>query len=56
MFGIKQLDFMDVQVKEDADIAEVPESTIRRLLFMHRLQAAEKDAIRVINMEELRKH
>ncbi|GHT04387.1 macrolide export ATP-binding/permease protein MacB [Endomicrobiia bacterium] len=55
MFGIKELGFMDVQVKEDADMSEVSESIIKRLLFIHRLPADEKDAVRVINMEEIKK-
>jgi macrolide transport system ATP-binding/permease protein len=55
MFGIKQLDFMNVQVREDADMAEVSESITKRLLFTHRLPTAEKDAVRVINMAEIKK-
>ncbi len=54
-FGTKELEFMDVQVNEDADITKVSESIIKRLLFMHRLPATEKNAVRVINMNEIKK-
>jgi macrolide transport system ATP-binding/permease protein len=55
IFGIKELEFIDVQVKKDANMTKVSESIIKRLLFMHRQPAAEKDAIRVINMEKIKK-
>jgi macrolide transport system ATP-binding/permease protein len=55
MFGAKELEFMDVQVKENANMTKVSESIIKRLLFIHRLPDTEKDAVRVINMEKIKK-
>ncbi len=54
-FGTRELEFMDVQVNEDADITKVSESIIKRLLFMHRLPATERNSVRVINMNEIKK-
>jgi macrolide transport system ATP-binding/permease protein len=55
MFGIKELDFIDAQVKENANMTKVSESIVKRLLFMHRLPAVEKDAVKVIDMEKIKK-
>lgn len=51
--GTEYLNSMDVQVKEDADMQEVIDNIIQRLLFTHRFKADQTDAVRVRNMAEM---
>jgi macrolide transport system ATP-binding/permease protein len=51
--GSKELHYLDVQVKNDADMNKVGEDIKTRLLFTHRLPLSERDAVRVINMAEI---
>lgn len=51
--GSKELHYLDVQVKSDADMNEVGEDIKTRLLLTHRLPSSERDAVRVINMAEI---
>ncbi|MDR3112269.1 MAG: ABC transporter permease [Elusimicrobiota bacterium] len=50
--GTRYINYMDVQVKEDADMSEVAESISERILWTHRMTFS-KDAIRIRNMAEI---
>lgn len=53
VMGTEYLNSMDVQVKEDADMQEVIDNIVQRLLFTHRFQPDQTDAVRVRNMAEM---
>lgn len=51
--GDNYLNSMDVQVAEDADMDEVADAIVQRLLFTHRFPSSQKELIRVRNMAEM---
>lgn len=51
--GNDYINNMDVQVAEDADMDEVADAIVQRLLFTHRFPSWQTDAIRVRNMAEM---
>ncbi|MDR1522774.1 MAG: ABC transporter permease, partial [Endomicrobium sp.] len=53
VFGINVLNYLDVQVKDNADMSKISEDIITRLLFTHRMPSGDRDAVRVLNMADL---
>ncbi|MDR1418129.1 MAG: ABC transporter permease [Endomicrobium sp.] len=53
ILGTVYLNYIDVQVSDDAHMNEVSESIITRLLFTHRMPASQRDAIKVWDMVEI---
>lgn len=55
LFGIKDLYFITVQIKDGIDMDKVSNVIIKRLLFIHRIPFYQKDFIEVKNMVKIRK-
>jgi macrolide transport system ATP-binding/permease protein len=53
IFGVSHLNYLDVQVKDNADMSKVSEDIITRLLFTHRMPSDSRDAVRVLNMADV---
>ncbi|MDR2067240.1 MAG: ABC transporter permease, partial [Endomicrobium sp.] len=53
VFGVDILNYLDVQVKDNADMSKVSEDIVTRLLFTHRMPSTDKDAVRVLNMADI---
>jgi len=53
VFGTENLSNMDVQVKEDADMDEVSDGIVQRLLVTHRFSPGDRDVVQVRNMAEI---
>ncbi|MDR2616723.1 MAG: ABC transporter permease [Endomicrobium sp.] len=53
VFGVDILNYLDVQVKDNADMSKVSEDIVARLLFTHRMPSTAKDAVRVLNMADI---
>lgn len=51
--GTNYLNSIDVQVAEDADMQEVADAIVQRILFTHRLPSSQKELVRVRNMAEM---
>ncbi|GHT54227.1 macrolide export ATP-binding/permease protein MacB [Endomicrobiia bacterium] len=55
IFGDRRPSWVFVQVEDNADMDKVSDAVKKRLLFMHRMPPSEKDAVKVGNMEDVRK-
>ncbi|MDR1418181.1 MAG: ABC transporter permease [Endomicrobium sp.] len=53
VFGVDVLNYLDVQVKDEADMSKVSEDIITRLLFTHRMPSTARDSVRVLNMADI---
>ncbi|MDR2426528.1 MAG: ABC transporter permease [Endomicrobium sp.] len=53
VLGTEYLNSMDIQVKENADMNEVADDIVQRLLFTHRFLPNQTEAVRVRNMAEI---
>jgi macrolide transport system ATP-binding/permease protein len=53
LIGTEYINYMDVQVKYEADMDDVSEAIAKRLLFTHRMPPFSKDAVRIRNMAEI---
>lgn len=51
--GTDYINSMDIQVQDNADMQEVSNAIVQRLLSTHRFPAAQTDAVRVRNMAEI---